>query len=139
MSPISFEPWSLVAQLQRGLPSSRAPGERRLAWIPSVDVHEERERFVIRADLPGVAREQLELTAHDGVLTIRGERRAAEAGETGRTERAERIRGTFLRRFRLPDTVDATAIAARLVNGVLEVELPKRAQVQPRRIDVQAA
>lgn len=111
--------------------------ERALSWIPSVDVQETAERFVIRADLPGVPRENIEITAEGGVLEIRGSRKIER--EEGRFERAERLSGTFVRRFTLPEDIDASAIKARYADGVLEVELPKLPAVQPRRIEVQAA
>ena len=128
MTIVRYEPWALVGRLQRQL--DRALGEvadgATVSWIPHVDVHEEAERFVVTADLPGVEGKDIEVTADKGVLTIKGERRS-------------RATGTFLRRFTLPDSVDAETIKATHLNGVLELTIPKRQTAQPRRIDVQAA
>jgi HSP20 family protein len=110
-----------------------------LAWIPSVDVHEEKERYVVRADLPGVDRKDIEVSAEDRVLTLRGERRPASNDAEQSFERRERISGTFLRRFTLPEDANADAISAQYANGVLEVAIAKQSKPEPRRVTVQAA
>lgn len=110
-----------------------------LAWIPSVDVHEEKERYVVRADLPGVDRKDIEVSAEDRVLTLRGERRPASNDAEQSFERRERISGTFLRRFTLPEDANAEAISAQYANGVLEVAIAKQSKPEPRRVTVQAA
>jgi len=115
----------------------RAP-EANLSWIPAVDVVEEAERFVVRADLPGVDPKDVEITAEAGVLTLRGKRESV-AHEEASYERTERVAGSFLRRFTLPDAAQTDAITARQVNGVLEVSIPKQPKLQPRRVEVQAA
>jgi len=113
--------------------------QHSLAWIPSVDVREEDNRFVVYADLPGVDAKDIEITAEKGVLTLRGERKSETKNEANGFERVERVAGSFLRRFTLPEDANADAISARHVNGVLEVTIPKQEQVQPRRVTVQAA
>jgi HSP20 family protein len=123
MTIFQYEPWR---------PTS-------VAWIPSVDVREEDDRFVVHADLPGVEAKDIEITAEKGVLTLRGERKSESRGEGKGFERVERVAGSFLRRFTLPETANVDGISARHVNGVLEVTIPKHAQVQPKRISVQAA
>jgi HSP20 family protein len=110
-----------------------------VAWIPSVDVREEDSRFVVYADLPGVEAKDIEITAEKGVLTLRGERKSETKTEGTGFERVERVAGSFLRRFTLPETANADGISARHVNGVLEVTIPKQEQVQPKRVTVQAA
>jgi len=107
------------------------------AWTPAVDVKEEAGRFVIIADVPGVPPENIEVTMDDGVLTIKGERVCEPRDEAQGYSRVERAAGGFYRRFSLPDTADAQAIAATSTHGVLEVSIPKKAAVQPRRIEVQ--
>ena len=116
----------------------RSPGAD-VSWIPAVDVAEEAERFVVRADLPGVDPKDVEITAEAGVLTLRGKRESARREEGAGYARNERVAGTFLRRFTLPETAQADAITARQINGVLEVTIPKQPKLQPRRIEVQAA
>lgn len=105
-------------------------------WVPVVDIKEEKDRFVLNADLPGVKREDIDITMEDGVLSIRGDRRLEEVKEEGEYKRIERAYGTFYRRFSLPDTADADNISARSEDGVLEVVIPKRESVKPRRIEI---
>ncbi len=112
---------------------------RAVAWIPSVDVHEEAERYVVRADLPGVNPADIEVTADAGVLTIKGERKASAQGAEGSYQRVERVAGNFVRRFTLPDAAQTDAIKATHVNGVLELSIPKQAKPEARRIKVAAA
>ena len=116
----------------------RAP-ESNVSWIPPVDVVEEPGHFLVRADLPGVDPKDVEITAEAGVLTLRGKRESVKRDEKAGYERVERVAGTFVRRFTLPETAQAEAITARQVNGVLEVTIPKQPKLQPRRIEVQAA
>ena len=140
MTIVRYEPWALVNRLAAALRSGpRGADSASVSWIPHVDVHEETERFVVTADLPGVEGKDIEVTADKGVLTVKGERRAEKKSSTDGFERVERASGTFLRRFTLPESVDAEAIKATHVNGVLELSIPKRPQEQPRRISVQAA
>ncbi len=141
MTIVRYEPWTFVSRLQRQL--DRALGEvvngATVSWIPHVDVREEAERFVVAADLPGVEAKDIEVTAEQGVLTIKGERRSEKKSSKDGYASVERASGTFLRRFTLPESVDAEAIKATHVNGVLEISIPKRPTEQPRRISVQAA
>jgi HSP20 family protein len=114
-------------------------GEREAsqAWSPRVDVREEAGRFVILADIPGVDPQSIQVEMDKGVLSLSGER-AADAGEEGVSHiRRERASGRFLRRFSLPDSVDAEAITATGQHGVLRIEIPKRPAATPRRIQVQ--
>jgi HSP20 family protein len=102
-----------------------------------VDIREEDDRFVLIADIPGVEREAIDISLEKDVLTVRGERRMTETEETGTLRRRERLHGTFLRRFTLPDTVDTGGeISAALKDGVLRIEIPKQAKPQARRITV---
>jgi HSP20 family protein len=95
---------------------------------------------VVLADVPGVESKDINITAEKGVLTIRGERQSEKkASDNNGYERTERVTGTFLRRFTLPETANTESITAKQTNGVLEVSIPKQPQVQPRRIAVEAA
>lgn len=105
-------------------------------WTPRVDIHEEPARFVIHADLPGIDPQAVEVLMDKGVLTIKGERAAPTLADGGRASRQERRHGGFHRRFALPDSADAENIAASGDHGVLTIVIPKRAEVQPRRIQV---
>jgi HSP20 family protein len=104
-----------------------------------VDIHEEANQFVLNVDLPGVDPKDVEITSEQGVLTIRGQREDARKQARDGHRRIERIHGEFQRRFSLPETADVQNIKAKAVNGVLEVSIPKLAQVQPHRIAVEAA
>ena len=107
-------------------------------WIPAVDIAETDDRFVLTADLPGVSPDDIEISLEDNVLTLAGRRADVEA-EGRRRHYAERRNGRFLRRFTLPATIDGDRIEARSAYGTLEITVPKRAEVQPRRIEVAAA
>ena len=106
------------------------------AWTPSVDLQEESDHFLLRADVPGVALKDIEVSAQDGTLTIRGERLAREPVRGDGVEHIERAVGKFLRRFTLPDSAQTEAIKARYVDGVLEIEIPKQPRVETKRIAV---
>ena len=108
-------------------------------WAPAVDIHEEPERFVLYADLPGVDPQDIEVQMDRGLLTIKGERRAETPMERGRYSRVERLHGVFHRRFALPDSADPEGISASGHDGVLQVVIPKRPESKPRRIQVGTA
>jgi len=130
MSLVRFEPWSLVDRISR---------DNHRTWVPAVDIFEEKDRFVVRADLPGVNPDDIDVNMENGVLTVSGERNNEERSEFEGVSRVERVSGRFLRRFTLPETADADAIKAKCSHGILEINIPKQAVVQPRRITVEAA
>lgn len=105
------------------------------AWNPPVDVHEENEKIVVKVEAPGVDEKDLHVTFEDGLLTISGER-TFERKDDRNYHRIERAYGSFTRSFTLPRSVDSTRIAASYRNGVLEIEIPKREDSRPRRIDI---
>jgi HSP20 family protein len=139
MTVVRYQPWGLVNRLHRELDQVFGDAVREAAWVPAVDVREEANRFVVRADLPGVKAEQIEVTADKGVLTLKGERSTEERTEDTRYQRIERTYGKFERRFQLPEDVQQDAIEARFSHGVLELSIPKQAKAEPRRITVAAA
>ncbi len=140
MAILRYEPWALVSRFSQQLDQAlNSEVESNVSWIPQVDIREEAERFVVTADVPGVEPKDIEVTAEKGVLTVRGQRSSEKKSESDGYTRVERASGTFLRRFTLPETADAEAIKATHVNGVLELSIPKRAEVQAKRITVQAA
>jgi HSP20 family protein len=145
MTLVTYEPWSLVNRLHRQLDQVfnkpvATETAASVSWVPRVDIREETERFVVLADIPGVESKDINITAENGVLTIRGERHSEtkDANKDG-YERVERTTGSFLRRFTLPENANTETITAKQINGVLEVSIPKHPQVQPRRITVAAA
>jgi HSP20 family protein len=130
MSLVHFEPWSLVDRIQR---------DSNRSWVPAVDIFEETERFVVRADVPGVNPADIELNMDNGVLSVAGERPDEDRSEVDGVSRFERVSGRFQRRFTLPETADADGIKAKSSNGILEISIPKQAAAQARRITVEAA
>ncbi|MBF2759815.1 MAG: Hsp20/alpha crystallin family protein [Ectothiorhodospiraceae bacterium AqS1] len=146
----TYNPWHTMRlvnnEINRTFPQGAVDAGKQApanaTWIPAVDIKENGNEFLITADIPGVDPEKIEITADGGYLSIKGER-AFEASnedesESERYRRVERVHGSFLRRFALPDTADADAITARGANGVLKVHIPKRASLQPKRIAVAA-
>jgi len=144
MNLTRFEPWGIVDLLHRDLdrlaahrpPLHDADGAVT-DWVPAVDIIEEKDRFVLRADVPGVEPSDIELSMDAGVLSISGQRYEEARSEDAGVQRVERVSGRFFRRFSLPDTADAEGIKANSKNGILEVTIPKLAEVQARRIEVE--
>jgi HSP20 family protein len=145
MTLIRYEPWQVMGRLQRQIDqifgdsfgSPAANGESSVAWVPTVDIHEEQDKFVVRADLPGVAPADISITAENHVLTLRGQRHFERSENQKGFERLERVEGSFLRRFTLPNNVQDEQIKARHINGVLEVTIPKVPTPEPRRVSVE--
>lgn len=143
ISPYRTRPWGLMNQLQNelntifdGLPAQEGETGEVSDWMPAVDIREEKDRFVLHADVPGVDPKDIEITMENGTLTVRGERTSEHKDERNGYRRVERVAGQFFRRFVLPDSADADAISAQSRNGVLEVVIPKQEKVQPKRIEV---
>lgn len=105
-------------------------------WTPRVDIREEATRFVIEADIPGIDPKAIEISMDKGVLSIKGERKAVGKAEDGKYTRVERVHGAFQRSFALPDGADADGIHASGKHGVLEIEIPKRPETTPRKIEI---
>lgn len=142
MTLVPVDPWRLLDRWQNELErASRFPKDEQNAlvtsdWSPAVDIREESDRYLLHADIPGVKPEQIEVSADDGMLTIKGERRHESTEEKGDYKRVERSHGVFYRRFALPDDVDPEKISASTRDGVLELTLPKSEGRKPRKIEV---
>jgi HSP20 family protein len=139
MTVVRYEPWALLNRLHRELDQTFDSVTRDSTWSPAVDIHEEAQRFVVRADLPGVKPSDIEITADKGVLSLRGARVLEQQQDDGHYSRIERVNGKFVRTFTLPDNVQTDAIKAQFKDGVLELTIPKVAKPEPRRIEIQAA
>lgn len=111
-------------------------GIARGAWNPNVDIYENKDQIVIEAELPGMNREDFDLSFENNVITLRGERRFEKRDESDNYHRVERSYGSFTRSFTLPPTVSGEGISAEYRNGVLRVTLPKREEVKARRIEI---
>lgn len=105
-------------------------------WYPAVDILESKDSYLIRAELPGMKREDINLELKDGTLTLSGERKADQPAEGVEHRHVERVDGKFVRSFSLPETVKQDAIQATYKNGVLEVHVPKAEEVKPRQIEI---
>ncbi|MBT3430464.1 MAG: Hsp20/alpha crystallin family protein [Proteobacteria bacterium] len=107
------------------------------AKMPAIDVSENEGAYLVKAELPGVAREDLDVTIKDGVLAINAERKKEKKDhKDGRVIREERYYGKFVRSLRLGSDVDESGIEAHYEDGVLNLSLPKTAEVKPRKVDV---
>jgi HSP20 family protein len=105
-------------------------------WMPAMDLVETEDHFVLRADLPGVSEEDVNIEVEDRVLTISGERKAEHELSKEGYHRVERAFGTFSRALTLPEGIDPDAVAATFDRGVLEVRIPKPEQRKPRKVSI---
>lgn len=110
--------------------------EETVAFNPAVDIVEEAERFLIKADLPGVKQEEISINVKDGSLILSGKREEKREEKQEKSYYCERRYGSFHRSFKLGDTVDMDKIEAKYDSGVLTVLLPKKEETKPRQIEV---
>jgi HSP20 family protein len=143
-SMIGWDPfadvWAMRREMERALERSLPAGESRIprTWSPVSDVIETDDEIMITAELPGVKDSDVEISVHDGVLTISGERRLEDETSTDRVHRIERSYGAFTRRFVLPEAVNEDDITAGVAYGVLKIRIPKAATAgEPRRIRIE--
>ncbi|WP_338018853.1 Hsp20/alpha crystallin family protein [Halorhodospira halochloris] len=129
--------FSAGSQGMLGTPSEN--GESASNWMPAVDIAEDDKAYHVHVDLPGVDAENIDVAMDNGMLTIKGYREDNKSEDGPNWKRVERVRGTFFRRFTLPENVDADNIQARCRNGVLEVAVPKREEQPGKRIKVEQA
>ena len=116
----------------------RQSGLAEGAWTPSVDVSETETAIVVRAELPGLSQDDIELSLHDNVLTLKGEKKQQTKKEGENFHRTECCFGSFSRSFSLPATVKQENIEAKFKDGVLEITLPKVEEVKPQKIAIAA-
>jgi len=105
-------------------------------WSPALDVFDDKDDLVVKVELPGMKKDEIGLTLHDGVLTISGERKQERETKEGETFRSERYFGKFQRSVTLPTAVDASKVNASYKDGVLTVDLPKAEEAKPKQIAV---
>jgi HSP20 family protein len=126
-----WDPLQNLLALQERI--NRLAGTDEAGWMPPVDIYETSDRYVITAEVAGLAREDIQIQIQDGRLTLKGERQAREP-QSVRFERVERGHGRFARAFVLPHAVDPSGVTADLQNGLLTIFVPKLFDL--RRIDV---
>ena len=118
-------------------PQSESSHQR---WVPAMDITEEGDHYILRADVPGMSESDLSIEVQDRTLTVSGERRFEQRPEhDGGFVRLERAYGSFQRSLTLPEGIDAEAIEATFENGVLELQIPKPVEAKPRRITIGAS
>lgn len=140
---VRFDPFRDITTLRDEMNRlfSRTLGEGAAAgsaWTPAVDIFDTAEAIVLKAELPGLTPDDIDIEVDDNVLTIKGERRFEDKVEEGRYYRLERAYGQFSRSVTLPQGVKADEISASFDQGVLEVRVPKADEVKPRKISVAA-
>jgi HSP20 family protein len=119
---------------------SRYPAEEAMGtWSPLCDIYEDGESIVVKTEIPGVDRSDIDVQVENNVLTIRGERKREKESKAENVYRAERFYGSFSRSFTLPVTVDTERIKAEYRDGILHVTLPKVEAAKPRKIKVLTA
>lgn len=144
MNLITYDPFrelrSLQDEVNRVFSSSlgRETGMGRGAWNPSVDIFENKDQIVLEAELPGLSPDDVNISIENNVLTIHGERKFEKKDEGDNFHRVERSYGSFTRSFTLPPTVSSENVEANFDNGILRLELAKREEAKPRRIEVKA-
>ena len=145
MSIVRYDPFRDLRNLQEEVNRlfstnlTRGFGEESIgrgAWNPSVDIYENKDHIVLEAELPGMKREDFELSVENNVITLRGERQFEKNEDSDNYHRVERSYGSFTRSFTLPQTVSAEGATAEYKNGVLRVTLPKREEAKARRIEI---
>lgn len=148
MALVRWEPFRELEDIQTrlnrmfGSSNMRLSGEQGLAfaeWAPAMDVEETDQEYLVKADLPDVKKDDVNVTIHDGVLTVEGERKQERDEATKRFHKIERAYGKFIRRFSLPSEVEAAKVQAEFKDGVLIVHLPKSAAAAPQAISVKVS
>ncbi|HKU43535.1 MAG TPA: Hsp20/alpha crystallin family protein [Polyangiales bacterium] len=108
-------------------------------WAPAVDISENNEEFILKAELPGVNKDDVKVAVEDGVVRIEGERKQEKEEKDKKFHRIERSYGSFMRTFGLPGNIDEAKIQAQFKEGVLTVRLPKSSAAKPKAIEVKVS
>ncbi len=119
-----------------GLLGDRDLGIMEGIWSPAIDIYDSKDNLLIRADVPGMTKEDIDVTVHNNVLTVRGEKKKETETKSKGFIRQERFSGSFNRSVSLPSEVDASKVKATYKEGVLEIVLPKREEAKPKQIKV---
>jgi HSP20 family protein len=120
-------------------PSANRAPESFGDWLPALDAFEDKDKYVVFLELPGLKKEDISVTVQDGVLTVSGERKREQDVTTGNVHRTERYYGKFTRSVSLPPTAKSDKVAATYKDGVLHVELPKAEEAKPKSIEVKVS
>ena len=134
-----LDPFGDWTRVQRGLGKPASRSVSRAGFVPAVEVYEVGDALFLQAELPGMRREDVEVSIDDRVLTLSGERKAKVTDDERRYHLRECGSGKFERKFALPDYIDTEQVEAALQDGVLTLTLHKRPELKPRKIEVKAA
>lgn len=134
MNLVRFDPFSVMRDFDRLF---EATGEPQNRWMPRVDVFDKDNDLVVRTEVAGVDPESIEVTVEGGALTIKGGRSFETEENAENYHRKEIFEGTFERTILLPEGVDPEAITAASKEGILEISVPKRPEVLPRKVTVE--
>jgi len=146
MALIRWDPFREISSLQERMNRlfsdvrSRKPfGEEEIVqgtWVPAVDIYETTDSIVLKAELPGITKEDISVEVKDNTLTLKGEKKFEKVVNEENYHRVERSYGTFQRAFTLPGTVEQDKVKAKFKDGILEITLPKMEQTKPKQIKV---
>jgi len=145
MNVVRYDPFRELRSLQDEMTrlfsgvTGNAGGREELTtgnWFPKVDIFENKDHLVLEAELPGMTRDDFDLSFENNVLTLKGERKFEKKTDDGNYHRVERSYGSFARSFTLPQTVTAEGAVAEFDNGILHISLPKREEVKARKIEI---
>ena len=147
MPLIRWDPFREMSALQERMNRlledfrARTPlGEEEItqgAWIPAVDIYETQESIVLKAELPGISRDDINVEVKDGMLTLKGEKRLEREVQEENYHRVERSYGAFQRAFTLPNTIQQEKVKAKFKDGILEITLAKAEGAKPKQIKVE--
>jgi len=134
-----WDPFSEIARLQDEMGRHFVDSERRTAgFTPAVDIYEDKDAIYLKAELPGVKPEEVNIHVENNILTLTGERKLEKSEDRAGYHRIERMYGSFTRSFALPNNVSSDGVDADMSNGILTVKVPKKAEAQPKKIAVRS-
>jgi HSP20 family protein len=146
MALIRWDPFREMSSLQermnrlfsdfRGRPLGGEEEISQGAWVPPVDIYETPESLVLKAELPGIGRENINIEVKDSTLTLKGEKKFEKDVSDENYRRVERTYGAFQRAFTLPSTIQQDKVKAKFKDGILEITLPKMEEAKPKQIKV---
>ena len=142
MALMKWDPWREIEDMfdrytkAVGWPRGGQESIAASDWTPRVDIAETEHEFLIKADIPGVEKDQVKVSVDNGVLTLHGERKIEKEEKETKFHRVERFTGTFVRRFTIPENVNVDDIKAVFKDGMLNLHLPKAEQDKPKAIDI---
>jgi HSP20 family protein len=141
MNIVRWEPLRELDELFRRYSPSHARGNssrngEEVNWMPAANISETKKEYLIKAELPEMRKEDVNITLQNGVITIAGERKHVKEDSDENTLRVESVYGAFSRSFALPDGIDSSAIRAESKDGILSIHIPKTPAVMPQKIDI---